>query len=138
MASEIYREPVLANFKPPRSERRHKNSKWRENREGQSDAHRLLIKQLPCCVCGKGDCDPHHLKITAERGAGLRATDRWLVPLCRAHHDDVERVGSRNENRWFVTHGIASVIDLAAALWAASPDLERMKLIIEAHRETEK
>lgn len=136
MASEIYRVPVLANFKPPRSERRHKNSRWREERPGMSEAHLECVRQLPCCICGKvGRGDPHHLRIASERGMAVKAPDRWSVPMCRIHHDEAHLVGTKVENRWFAERGIASVIDLAAALWNATGDLERMKLIIEAHRE---
>jgi len=101
-----------------------------------SEPHRKTIKRLGCCACpAPAPSDPHHLKILSERGAGMKATDKWLVPLCRRCHDEVERIGSRNENRWFRDRGIESAIDLSAALFAASPDVERMKLIVEAHRE---
>jgi hypothetical protein len=131
---------VLANFKPPKSARiKAKLAKPKEKREGRdgNDAdHLAAIRKCVCTVCGKvGGNDPHHLKQnTGERGAGMRSTDKWAVPLCRPHHDEIERIGSRNETRWFADHGVGSPIDLAAALWAASPDVAKMTAIVLAHR----
>jgi hypothetical protein len=107
-----------------------------EKREGMSKAHIALIKQLPCCITGKRPVDPHHLKegLAHERGIGRKATDRWAVPLCREKHEEVERIGSRNEWAWFKKHGIEDPLELAAALWRNTGDLDRMLRVIEAHR----
>lgn len=107
-----------------------------ERREGNSKRHLALIRQLSCCVTGRrGPCDPHHLKegLAHERGIGRKATDRWAVPLCRDKHDEVERIGSRNEWAWFRKHGIEDPLELAAALWRNTGDLERMRRVLEAH-----
>lgn len=135
MASEIYRERQYANFKPPRSERKHRNSRWREEREGMSETHLAAIRKLPCAVGGTGPVEAHHLKaLTKERGMSVRSTDRWAVPLSHDEHMSVERAGTRNEIAWFKARGIEDPHGLAAALFAASPDLERMGKIIDAHR----
>lgn len=55
------------------------------------------------------------------------------VPICRSHHEDVERQGSRGETAWFENHGL-DAIDLAGALWNASPDAAVMAKIVKAHR----
>ena len=139
MAHEIARPHVLNNQKPPRSERKHRNSRWREEREGMSAAHLACIRKLPCCVGGSGPVEAHHLKaLTKERGMSVRSTDRWAVPLSHDAHMSVEKAGTRNEIAWFKARGIADPHGLAAALYAASPDLEKMRLIVEAHRETGK
>lgn len=107
-----------------------------ERREGNCKKHLALIRKLPCCVTGKrGPSDPHHLKegLAHERGIGRKATDRWAVPLCRTKHEEVERIGSRNEQAWFQKHGIADSLELAAALWRNTGDLERMQRVLEAH-----
>lgn len=138
MASEIFRERQLANFKPSRSERlkAKRNRDPRADREGNSEAHLAAIRKLPCCIpgCNKVGCDPHHLKAgTGERGMALRSSDRFTVPLCRPHHDEVERISSRGEPAWFAKHGI-DPINLAGALWAASPDAAAMTKIVLAHK----
>lgn len=107
-----------------------------EKREGNSKAHIALIKQLPCCVTGtRRFVDAHHLKegLAHERGIGRKATDRWAVPICREKHEEVERVGSRNEWAWFKRHGIDDPLELAAALYRNTGDLERMQRVLEAH-----
>lgn len=138
MASEIYREKFYGNFKPPKSARLKAKRLHdpRADREGNSHTHLAAIRKLPCCIpdCNKVGCDPHHLKAgTNERGIGLRSSDRWTVPLCRRHHDEVERVGSRNETKWF---GVLNPIDLAYALWKASPDAAAMTRIVLAQKTT--
>jgi hypothetical protein len=107
-----------------------------EKREGNCKKHLALIRQLPCAATGRrGPNDPHHLKegLVYERGIGRKATDRWAVPLCRAKHEEVERIGSRNEQAWFRKHGIEDSLELAAALWRNTGDLDRMERVLRAH-----
>lgn len=130
-------EKQLGNFRPSVSERAKPKKSAQERREGNSEKHRLLIKLLPCCVTGKRPPnDGHHLKTgpaKSERGMGMKATDRWLVPLCRSSHDELEALGSRREFAWFQSHGIADVHELANALWHATGDLKRMTKVLRAH-----
>lgn len=80
--------------------------------------------------------DPHHLKAgTNERGAGMRSTDRWAVPLCRTHHDEIERAGSRNETAIFRSWGIDDALQLASDLWKSTGDISKMIHIIYAHKQ---
>jgi hypothetical protein len=136
MSEQIKREHVFANFRPPVRERVKKKPSAAEKREGNSEKHLACIRLLPCCVSGKwAPNDPHHLKqhLSHERGVGRRSTDRWAVPLSRVKHDELERLGSRKETAWFQEHGIEDPLELAAALWAASPDIPRMTKIVLAH-----
>lgn len=127
-------------FRPSKSERE-RTARTRksaaERRDGNCERHLALIRQLPSCISGvEGPNDPHHLKsgpARNERAVGRRATDRWAVPLTRAEHDEIERIASRYEEAWFRENGVDDVIELAAALWANSGDLERMRLIVQAH-----
>lgn len=130
----------LGNFKPPKSKRleakRQKPAKKRAARLGNSDDHLAALRKCPCCITLQMPAgEVHHLKFgTNERGTGMKSSDRWGVPLSRKPHDEVERVGTHNEPRWFADHGIESPLDLAAALWNASPDVAAMTKIILAHR----
>jgi hypothetical protein len=100
-----------------------------------SPAHLALIRQLPSCLSGKGPpCDPHHLRVPSERGVGLKATDRWAVPLTRVEHEECHTVGSRKEELWFIARG-CDVYSLANGLWQQTGDLERMLRVLEAHYE---
>lgn len=128
----------LPNFRPGVSERSKRKPSAQERREGNSERHRELIRLLPCCVTGQEPGgQAHHLKsgpAAKERGVGMKATDRWLVPLCHeAHINGVERVGSRLEVEWFRARGIADPHALAKALWDATGDLPRMRAIVLAH-----
>ena len=135
-----FRERVMGNWKPTATEKQKakiaKPRVKREEREGNDDKHLSAIRQCVCTVCNRvGGNDCHHLKDgTGERGAGMRSSDRWAVPLCREHHMELEREGSRNERRWFEKHGIDAPLDLAAALWSASPSVPAMMKILIAHK----
>lgn len=66
--------------------------KPRRAKAGDEPRYKAWIKTQPCCVGGHrcGKVDPHHLidgKGDAKKGMGQTAPDRYLLPLCRAHHD---------------------------------------------------
>jgi hypothetical protein len=134
---EIRPPKVYGNFRPCLKERAKKHVSSQERREGNSAAHLALIRQLPSCVSGAvGPCDPHHLRGGAAlltRGVGMRAPDRFAVPLLRVEHDELHRISSRLEDAWFRERGIDDVIELAAALYANTGDLERMWKVQQAH-----
>lgn len=132
-------DKVLGNFKPTRTTRQKvkasKASTKRAERPGNSEEHLAALRKCPCIVTLRVPAgEVHHLKMTGERGAGMRSSDKWGVPLSHTPHMELEREGSRNERRWFEKHGIDAPLDLAAALWNASPDVAAMTKIIIAHR----
>ena len=136
MASEIRREQLLGNFRPTVRERNQKQPSAASKRPGMSPEHLALVRQLPCCVSGKpAPNDPHHLKagLSHERGTGRKATDRWVVPLSRFKHDELERLGTHRETAWFQQHGIDDPLELANALWQATGDLARMRRVLASH-----
>lgn len=129
--------PVTAPFfkerKPPK-----KKISAADKREGMSAGHLKLIRLLPCCVCWGAGGECHHLKLgTGTRGMGMTSTDRFAVPLCNSDHGIIERAGSKNEWKWFEARGV-KCLDLAAALWAAKGNLEKMRLVLASHREQQK
>jgi hypothetical protein len=134
MASEIYRDRLLANFKTSRPLRG--SSKWRDRRPGMSVSHCELVRLCPCVVCLLTPAGTvHHLKhnTEGERGIGVRSTDRWGVPLCPTCHEKIERVGSRNETSHFITVWHVDPHSLARSLWASTGDLAQMTRITIAH-----
>lgn len=130
---------VIPNFRPSvrqRLEAKARKESAARKRPGMSEAHLVLIRQLPCCASGwRAPSDAHHLRqgLSNERGVGRKATDRWAVPLSRRMHDDLHRLGSRRELEWFQAHGIEDPLELANALWANTGDLERMRKVLEVH-----
>lgn len=124
------------NFKPEPNPNKPKKERAADKRPGMSPEHLTLIRQLPCCVCGQSPpSDPHHLKIKSERGVGLKATDRWTLPMCREHHNEIEKVGTTEarEEAWFLKHGISCFV-LARAFWNAPRRLESYIKVLEGHR----
>lgn len=136
MGSEVKREPVLANFRARGAKKPHKNSERYKKRPGMSEKHLVLVRSCPCAACGRMPAGTvHHLKSgTGERGAGLRSTDKWGVPLCMMHHEEVERAGTKQEVATFSQWSI-DPHQLAQGLWAAKGDLKRMMRVVLAHRE---
>lgn len=137
MASEIKRDVVIGNFRKPRALQEKRKSTLRQSRPGMSEEHLALIRQLPCCICGRQPAGTvHHLKQVPgrERGMTLRSTDRWGVPMCMTDHEAVERIGSKKEEKWFFDNGGFNAAELALALWAATGDLGRMLKVLLAHK----
>lgn len=132
---ELRPQRIFGNF---RTKSPKKRISRQQRREGNCAKHLQLIRQLPCCVTGRVPAgEAHHLKSGSarnERGVGMRATDKWAVPLSRIPHDELERVGSRNEIAWFRANGIDDPHALAEALWNAQRDVEAMTRIILANR----
>jgi len=61
--------------------------------------HLRFIATQPCTVCGRQPCDPHHLRFAQPRALGLKVSDEFTVPLCRAHHREVH--GKGDEPAWW-------------------------------------
>lgn len=97
-----------------------KRQNWRSSRPGMSASHLKRVRRLPCCVCCRSHpSEAHHLKQTGagERGMGLKSTDRFAIPICTLHHNQVEAIGSKNEIAWFEERGV-DALALANDLWA--------------------
>lgn len=132
---------VLGNFRPDRFAKNAGPAPWAKRREileGNSNAHLALIRMLPCSVCevAKG-VHAHHLRslqAAKERGVGRKASDRWAVSLCRAHHEDIHRYGSRREPEWFMDGFEINPHALANALWNNTGDISRLSRVLLAHK----
>jgi hypothetical protein len=53
---------------------------------------RQWIKTLPCYIkgCDNRDIDPAHIRTAANSGTGIKPDDRWMIPLCRYHHIEIQ------------------------------------------------
>src|SRR5688572_15400554 len=79
MASNI--KPVLALAVDPETpesfmlrpkRRRYENTKYTQ-----------WVKRQPCCACGNGSDDPHHITGNGFGGMATKAHDMFVIPLCR-------------------------------------------------------
>ena len=76
--------------------------------------HLRSVAKQPCLICGRKPSDPHHLRYLQPRALGRKASDEFVVPLCRVHHRAVHR--ARDEQAWWQAAGI-DPIQIARKLW---------------------
>jgi hypothetical protein len=85
-----------------------------EPRRLRDKAHLRFVAKKPCLICGRQPSDAHHLRFAQPRGLGLKVSDEFTVPLCRAHHREVHRAGI--ELNWWRAAGI-NATSIARELW---------------------
>jgi hypothetical protein len=106
----------------------------------QKRAHLDFIKSLPCVCCAtKGVLrmadDPAHIRTESrlhgkeETGGGRKPSDRWCLPLCRAHHDAQHSMSEANFWKMF---GIDHFL-LALVLWGLTGDDHAAVEVIRLH-----
>jgi ERF superfamily len=76
--------------------------------------HLRFVSQQPCLLCGRGPSDAHHIRFAQPRALGRKASDEYVVPLCRSHHRAVHRTG--DEQAWWAQAGI-DPLKVARKLW---------------------
>ena len=112
------------------------STKQKRPRE-RDEKHLAFIRSLRCCLCGKPNPDPAHIRSASavygkrETGGAEKASDKWTVPLCRAEHEEQHAAG--NELTWWASKKI-DPFGLALALYAASGDEEIAEGILRANR----
>ena len=134
-AYEMPKRPLV-----PRTESRYfpsAESRARAKRAARADnslAHLALVRQLWCCLGHEREgIQVHHLRngpARKTRGLGMKSTDRWVVPILWTRPEELERLGSRHEFRFFLQDGI-NPYALASALWINTGDLPRMGRVLE-------
>lgn len=116
------REALVSNIKPvlalaidpetPESflqrpkRRRYENTKYTQ-----------WVKRQPCCACGNGSDDPHHITGNGFGGMATKAHDLFVIPLCRRCHDSLHA----NTQAWENEHGtqehlLLTTLDRALAM----------------------
>lgn len=106
----------------------------------KDDAHLAFIRTLKCCICGNPHVEAAHIRSAnglygkRETGGQEKASDKWTVPLCRAHHDEQHK---ENEILWWASKGI-DPFGLALALHHATGDDDLADGILRASRPIER
>jgi ERF superfamily/Putative HNHc nuclease len=91
-----------------------------EARRIRDREHIRLVSQQPCLICGRQPADAHHLRFTQNRAMARKASDEFIVPLCRGHHREAHRSG--DEAAWWRNIGIDPTVT-ARSLWRKSHPL---------------
>ena len=92
----------------------------------EDPAYLAYVRTLPCLVCGRpGPNDPAHIRAAAPHygkrytGKGEKPDDKWVLPLCRRHHDAQHR---ESELGWWAGVGMVDPFAVAVALYASRPN----------------
>ena len=109
------------------------------NPRERNEKHCAFIRTLPCCLCGDNtSTECAHIRM-ADRsiakgvtGMGTKSDDRFVLPLCNAHHSDQHHAG--DEHGWWLSK-LIDPVKIALALWSVSGDYERGEQIVSASRE---
>lgn len=114
----------------------------RPKREGMDAKHLVNVRGCPCAACGTGSTaleriqagiQAHHLLRTDERGLSRKSSDRWAIPLCFLHHNELHAAG--DEEAYLASKGIDGRA-VASALWAVRGDLAAMRRVIFRARQS--
>ncbi len=98
--------------------------------------HCQCIRQLPCMKCGLEPClEAAHVRMNSaahgkRQALGKKPDSRWVVPLCSACHTrDPDSQHKLGEREFWDRLGINPLL-VARALWEASGDLVRMRMVV--------
>lgn len=60
-----------------------------KRRRWENESYTRWVKAQNCACCGMPADDPHHIIGHGQGGMGTKAHDLFVIPLCRAHHDEL-------------------------------------------------
>jgi len=60
-----------------------------KRRRWKNERYTRWVKAQQCICCSNPADDPHHLIGHGQGGMGTKAHDLFVIPLCRAHHDEL-------------------------------------------------
>jgi hypothetical protein len=85
-----------------------------EPRRFRDKEHIKFVAKQACLICGRRPADAHHLRFAQHRALGRKASDEFVVPLCRGHHREAHRCG--DEAAWWKNASVDPTIT-ARILW---------------------
>lgn len=60
-----------------------------KRRRWENEKYTRWVKSQHCSCCNNPADDPHHLIGHGQGGMGTKAHDLFVIPLCRAHHNEL-------------------------------------------------
>lgn len=98
--------------------------------------HLEAVRELPCLKCGLEPCrEAAHVRGNSfahgsRQAIGRKPSDCSAVPVCRAcHQDDADALHRVGEANFWAALKLNPFL-IAQALYAASPDLARMRAVV--------
>ena len=96
--------------------------------------HLRFISERPCLICGRTPSDPHHIKMADWRvckpqssNIGMKADDRFVLPLCRDHHEELH---STPERTFYAKYSVDAIL-LSLALYSVSGNAEQGDQLVD-------
>jgi len=59
----------------------------------RSEKYLNFIRSKRCLICDRL-AEPHHVKINHNSGMGRKPDDTYSIPLCRDHHEEIEKLNT--------------------------------------------
>ncbi|WP_367396287.1 DUF968 domain-containing protein [Pantoea sp. Ep11b] len=87
-AAQIVKKIISLQADPESPEsfmKRPKRKRW------ENEKYTRWVKSQSCACCGSQADDPHHIIGHGQGRMGTKAHDLFVIPLCRAHHDELHR-----------------------------------------------
>lgn len=87
-AAQVVKKIISLQADPESPEsfmKRPKRKRW------ENEKYTRWAKSQSCACCGSHADDPHHIIGHGQGGMGTKAHDLFVIPLCRAHHDELHR-----------------------------------------------
>ena len=80
--------------------------------------HLQYVRGFGCSVprCENRDIEAAHVRVGTDGGTGIKPSDRYVIPLCRTHHE----FQHRGERSFAIKYGI-DALAIAGSLWNTSP-----------------
>ena len=104
----------------------------------RSQRHLRFVAARPCIICATNvDVHAHHIKMPDGRilkpmasNIGMKSDDRYTLPLCRRHHEELHATGEKKF--WGCFHVDATL--LALCLYSLSVQTDQEAAAEEADR----
>lgn len=71
-----------------------------KRRRWTNEKYTRWVKQQTCACCNQPADDPHHITGLGLGGMATKAHDLFVIPLCRAHHDELHADTAAFEQRY--------------------------------------
>jgi hypothetical protein len=98
----------------------------------KDDAYLAMVRQCPCLDCAQDPAgEACHLRMSSathgkKGGMGKKPDDKWVLPLCREHHERQHKIGER---QFWYELGINPFL-AAKRLYAKRGDLVAMRAVV--------